>query len=90
VEQQVGEFAALLHEMNFGKSPDALGEIFHADQFAEDKSGIVEAESLIEITDKEVVGSLHVNFSLIRKRLSLLIHWMQRRWTGFRISSKPL
>jgi hypothetical protein len=50
VEQEVGEFSTLLDQIYAAQAMHLLTEIIGAKQFAQHHSGIVEAQSLIEVT----------------------------------------
>ena len=52
VEQQVGQFPALLDQVDVGQAANALFESVYADQFAKDQSGVVKTEGLVEVTDE--------------------------------------
>lgn len=52
VEQQVGQFAALLHQANVRESRDFFVKSVNAEQLAQDHTGIVETQSLIEVADE--------------------------------------
>src|ERR1035437_15044 len=53
VQKKVGQFAALLHEMDIGKTGDALAEIGNAHQEGQFATGIVKAERLVKIADQQ-------------------------------------
>src|SRR4029078_13400927 len=49
VADEIGELAALLHQVAVRESLDLLLEATHAEQFAQFEAGIVEAQRLVEI-----------------------------------------
>src|ERR1700693_2473575 len=51
VQQQVGQFAALLHKMDVRESSDLFLKAGDAEHLGENNSRIIEAQRLIEITD---------------------------------------
>ena len=55
VTNQVGELGPLLDEVAQRKAVDLLAKVGDAEQVAEDLTGIVEAERLVEIRDDEKV-----------------------------------
>jgi hypothetical protein len=55
MKQEVGEFPALLHQVDVRKATNAIREMLRANEFAEHKTGVVEAQGLIEIADEEIV-----------------------------------
>ena len=56
VEQQVGELGALLHEAGARQSGDFALEALGPDEAAQDDSGVVEAERLIEVAGDEITA----------------------------------
>src|SRR5579859_2503098 len=55
VQNQVGQFRALLHQVDLGQAPDLVMEALHADQFGEHDSGIVETKRLVEIAGQKIL-----------------------------------
>src|ERR1019366_8094046 len=54
VQQKVGQFPALLHQVDIGKTSDARAEIGNANQLGQYVTGIVKAERLVKIADQEI------------------------------------
>ncbi len=54
MQQKIGQFPALLHQVDPRQAGDALGEIADAQQFAENHPGIVKTQGLIEIADQQI------------------------------------
>jgi hypothetical protein len=70
VEQEVGQLSALLDEVYSGEAMNFVSEVMRAEQFAQNHSGIVEAESLVEVTgEQESPGTIllfnHIDYSLL-------------------------
>src|SRR5258706_12586066 len=55
MENQVGEFRALLYQVNLGQTSDLFMEAVHTDQFGEHDSGIVETERLVKIASQKIL-----------------------------------
>ena len=53
VEQQVSKFSALLDEVYSSEAMNFVPEIMGAEQFAQHHSGIIEAQSLVEVTGQQ-------------------------------------
>ena len=52
VQQQVGQFATLLHQVDVRQSADSLHEAVRSDQFTKDQSGVVKTQGLVKIADE--------------------------------------
>ncbi len=50
--QKTGHFPALLYQVDVGEAVDAVYEAIYADQFAQDETGVVKTQGLIEIAHK--------------------------------------
>lgn len=78
VQDQIGQLAPLLHQVDVGQPRHLLREAAHAEDLAEDVAGVVEAEGLVEVARQQVL--LHL-FKLGRPRphvkLIVLIHIMR-------------
>ena len=52
VQQQVGQFAALLHQVDVRQAADLLHKALRSDQFTENQSGVVKTQGLVKIADE--------------------------------------
>jgi hypothetical protein len=55
VPQQVGELRALMNEVGAGEAGHLVLEAGHADQIAQDRARVVEAEGLVEVRREEIM-----------------------------------
>ncbi len=58
VQQQVGEFPALLYQVNLRQAGDPGVEILHADHARQNVAGIVKTEGLVEIAKQEIASGI--------------------------------
>ena len=57
VQDQVGQLAALLHQMDVGKTGDALLERADIEHFAEHDPRVVKTQRLVEVTHNQILFS---------------------------------
>ena len=65
VQEKVRQFAALLHQVDIGKTCDAMAEIGNAHHLGQYVAGIVKAQRLVEIAHQQIAlrGSVEVRHS---------------------------
>src|SRR6202035_1120818 len=55
VKNEIAELGALLHQVHLRQADDFVVERVNPDQLAKNNAGIVEAESLVEITGQKIL-----------------------------------
>jgi len=76
VQQQVGQFRALLDEVQLGHSFDLALKFFQrdADQLAQDVTGIVKGQRLVKVAREQKVFQMFLGMVYFRFRRTLIDH----------------